>query len=323
MTTMTKPTLVDRYVAVAVKGVPADQREDVAAELRASLDDAIDGLVEQGFTREDAQERACKDLGDPAALAAQYGGRSRFLIGPEYFSEYLLLLKILLSIVPPIIFCVAIVAAVIAGESAGQVIFGAIGVCFQVAVQIAFWVTLSFALMERAGTKPTELSWSPDKLPEIPNRRIGLGETVFSVSTIALAMWGLWYSQDHWLVNGVDGGQVPLVNPATWDFWIPALYVVLFASLLVEIAKYRVGYWTVRLAAVNTVVNAAISVIFIAVWVGGSVLNPAADVSDLVVSISGLLPWFVLIAAFDAGYGWWAVYRQRVELNVDAHTTSG
>ena len=114
-----------------------------------------------------------------------------------------------------------------------------------------------------------------------------------------------------------------MVNPATWDFWIPALYVVLFASLLVEIAKYRVGYWTVRLAAVNTVVNAAISVIFIAVWVGGSVLNPAADVSDLVVSISGLLPWFVLIAAFDAGYGWWAVYRQRVELNVDAHTTSG
>lgn len=322
MTTMAKPTLVDRYVAVAVKGVPAEQREDVAAELRASLDDAIDGLVEQGSNRDDAEEQACKDLGDPAVLAAQYGGRQRFLIGPAYFSEYLLLLKLLLSIVPPIIFCVAIVAAVIAGESAGQVIFGAIGICFQVAVQIAFWVTLSFALMERAGAKPTELSWTPENLPEIPNRRIGLGETVFSVSAIALAMWAMWYSQDHWLVNGVDGGQVPLINPATWDFWIPALYVVLFASLLVEIAKYRVGYWTVGLAAVNTAVNAAISMIFIAVWIGGAVLNPAADVSDLVVSLSGLLPWFILIAVFDAAYGWWVVYRQRVELRVDAQPGS-
>jgi len=322
MTTMTKPTLVDRYVAVAVKGVPAEQRDDVGAELRASLNDAIDGLVDQGLTYDEAQEQACKDLGDPAALAAQYGGRQRFLIGPEYFSEYLLLLKILLSIVPPIIFCVAIVAAAIAGESAGQVIFGAIGVAFQVAVQIAFWVTLSFALMERAGAKPTELSWTPKNLPEIPNRRIGLGETVFSVSTIALAMWALWYAQDHWLVSGVDGGEVPLINPTTWDFWIPALYVVLFASLLVEIAKYRVGYWTVGLATVNTVVNVAISVIFIAVWLGGSVLNPAADVSELVVSLSRLLPWFVLIAVFDAGYGWWAVYRQRVELTIDSHPQS-
>lgn len=313
MTTMTKPTLVDRYVAAVVKGVPATQQADVAAELRASLDDAVDGLVEQGMTQSEAEAQACTDLGDPAELAARYGGRERFLIGPAYFSEYLVLLKTLLLIVLPIIFCVAIVAAALAGESPAAVVFGAVGMVAQVGVQIAFWVTLSFALVQRTGAKPTERSWTPDSLPEIPNRRIGLGETAFAVATITLAMWALWYSQDHWLVAGIDGGQVPLINPAAWDFWIPALYVVLVASLVIEIAKYRVGHWTVRLAAINTVVNAALAAIFIAVWIDGSVLNPAADVSELVVGLVNLVPWFTLVAAFDASCGWLAVYRQRLD----------
>ena len=48
MTTTTNASLTDRYVAAALKGVQADQREDVAAELRGSIADAVDVRTAQG-----------------------------------------------------------------------------------------------------------------------------------------------------------------------------------------------------------------------------------------------------------------------------------
>ena len=70
--TTTNTTMTDRYIAAALKGVRAEQRQDVAAELRGSIADAVDARMAQGDAPEAAELAVLVELGDPIRLAAEY-----------------------------------------------------------------------------------------------------------------------------------------------------------------------------------------------------------------------------------------------------------
>jgi hypothetical protein len=301
-------TLTQRYVDVAVSGVPQSQRDDVAAELRASLADAVDDLTAQGVQPDEAEVRALTDLGDPAALAERFGGRPRHLIGPAYFGHYVKLLRTLLFVVLPIVGVASLIAQALTGASPIEGVLSALGVVFQVGVQIAFWVTVVFAVLERSHTPMPTRAWTLDDLPEVVNRRIGLGETVFGISVLTVLMWAIIWQRDHWLVT-VDGVLVPVLNPAAWSPWIALLLVVLLAMVVLEIVKYRAGRWTLRLATWNTVLNLGFACIVVVLWAQGSLLSPGI----LEAVPGGLLnpvPWIVVaITVFDTAEGWWSLRR--------------
>lgn len=302
-------TLTQRYVHAAVAGLPESQRDDVAQELNTSLADAIDDLVAGGLSREAAERQALDDLGDPAVLAERFGGRPRHLIGPAYFSQYSQLLRTLVLVIVPIVAVASLLAQALAGASPLDAVFSVVGIVFQLVVQLAFWVTLVFAVLERSHTPVPSPSWSPDDLPEIPDRRVGLGETVSGIALLTVLMWAVLWQRDHWLVT-VGGTEVPVLNAQVWSPWLVVLLVVLLASIVLEIVTYRVGHWTVALAAVNTALNAAFAGIVVWLWTGERLLTEG--VSDLVPG--GLLTplvWIVVgIAVFDTVEGWWKALRQ-------------
>ncbi len=302
-------TLTQRYVHAAVAGLPETQRDDVAEELNASVADAIDDLVAGGLTREEAERQALNDLGDPAVLSERFGGRPRHLIGPEYFPQYSQLLRTLLLVVVPIVGAASLLAQAMAGASPVDALLSVVGIVFQLVVQMAFWVTLVFALLERSHTPVPSRSWTPDDLPEVTDRRIGLGETVFGISALTVLMWAILWQRDHWLVT-VDGIEVPVLNPDVWTPWLVVLLVVLLASILLEIVKYRVGQWSVSLAVINTILNAAFAGIVVWLWTADLLLTPG--VADLVPGgLLNPLVWIVVgIAVFDTIEGWWQVLRR-------------
>lgn len=302
-------TLTQRYVNAAVTGLPEPQRDDVAEELRASVADAIDDLVASGLSPQDAEAQALTDLGDPAVLAERFGGRPRHLIGPAYFGQYQQLLRTLLIVVVPIVGVVCLAAQAIAGSAPLSAALNCLGVMFQVGVQIAFWVTVVFALLERTHTPvPTE-KWTPADLPEVVERRVGLGDTVFGIAMLVLAIWAILWQRDHWLVT-VNGVDVPVLNPDVWTPWLVVLLAVLVASVLLAVVTYRVGHWTVPLAVVNTVLNAAFAAIVLGLWAQGTLLTPG--VAELVPSgLLNPLPWIVVgIAVLDTVEAWWQVLRR-------------
>lgn len=302
-------TLTQRYVHAAVAGLPETQRDDVAEELNASVADAIDDLVAGGLTREEAERQALNDLGDPAVLSERFGGRPRHLIGPEYFPQYSQLLRTLLLVVVPIVGAASLLAQAMAGASPVDALLSVVGIVFQLVVQMAFWVTLVFALLERSHTPVPSRSWTPDDLPEVTDRRIGLGETVFGISALTVLMWAILWQRDHWLVT-VGGIEVPVLNPDVWTPWLVVLLVVLLASILLEIVKYRVGQWSVSLAVINTILNAAFAGIVVWLWTADLLLTPG--VADLVPGgLLNPLVWIVVgIAVFDTIEGWWQVLRR-------------
>lgn len=302
-------TLTQRYVQAAVAGVPASQRDDVAEELNASVADAVDDLVMAGLTPQEAEHKALTDLGDPAVLAERFGGRPRHLIGPVYFGQYWQLLRTLLLVVVPIVGAATLLAQGLAAEGPIQAVLTAFGVMFQVGVQIAFWVTVVFVMLERQHTPVPHSEWTPDDLPEQIDRRIGVGDTVFGVAWLIVLMWAMIWQRDHWLVT-VGGAEVPVLNADQWFPWFLVLIGVLVASIALEIVKYRVGRWTVSLAAVNTVLNATFAGVVILLWSAGTLLTPG--VQELVPGgLLNPLPLIVVaIAALDTVSGWWNVFRR-------------
>ncbi len=298
-------TLTQRYVSAAVAGVPDGQRHDVQAELAASVADAVDALVASGLPVDQAERQAITDLGDPAVLAEQFGGRPRHLIGAAYYPAYWQLLKTLELVVVPIVGAATLLAQGLVGTSIIETVLGSVGAMFQVGVQLAFWVTLVFAVLERTHTPVPVREWTPDDLPEPTEQRISLGDTVFGVAMLTVLLWAMIWQRDHWLVD-----SQPVLNPDAWVPWMLLLTVVLLASIVVEIVKYRIGRWTVALAVLNTVLNLVFAGIVVWLWQTGSLFS--TPVTDAVpAALLSALPWIVvLIAAADTVEGWWKLIRQ-------------
>ena len=102
--------LIDRYVGATLRTVPESQRSDIEAELRASIEDALEARMEAGVDADTAKRDVLTEMGDPDRLAAGYTGRPGYLIGPALFFDYKRFLTALLVTVVPIV--VAVVAAV-------------------------------------------------------------------------------------------------------------------------------------------------------------------------------------------------------------------
>ena len=317
--TTTNATMTDRYVAAALKGVHDDQRQDVAAELRGSIADAVDARTAQGDAPEAAERAVLVELGDPMRLAAEYTGRPLYLIGPAFYPDYVRLLRLLLSIVVPIVAVVVGAASAIGGDSPWNVLIAAIGSGFSVGVQLAFWVTLVFALIERSGAQPRSNAseWNLDDLPELPDRRIGLGETVASVTGLSLLIWFLLWQPGYQESLDAGGPSIPILDPALSTFWIPALVAVLLASIALELVKYRRGHWTMPLAAVNTLLNLAFAVPALWLISTDQLLNPEfltavsiGEFAPLVEQVPTVAAWVIaVVCVIDVAEGWWKALR--------------
>ena len=98
--------IFERYIREVTRHLPRRQRQDVAKELRSTLEDSLDGRLESGAGepvtgtgREAAASQVLVDFGPPRELAASYRGGSRHLIGPGLYHDFLSTLKITLLVV--------------------------------------------------------------------------------------------------------------------------------------------------------------------------------------------------------------------------------
>ncbi|MEV4535754.1 permease prefix domain 1-containing protein [Asanoa sp. NPDC049518] len=269
-------SLTERYVAATLRTVPAPRREEIAAELRGSIADMIDDRTAAGEDATAAEREVLTELGDPTQLAARYADRRLQLIGPTYYLAWWRLLKLLLSFVPALVgVIVGLVDATDGSAPAGAIGTG-VGAAIQTAVQIGFWVTLVFALLERTNTKLDLPAWTVDQLPhDRPDRQITLTDAAASIGFLVLVIAYVPLQHFRSFVPARDGdGNLPILDPALWSFWLPFLMVVLVATLGLELAKYRVGRWTLPLVVTNAVLDLAFAIPVIFLVHNDRLLNP-------------------------------------------------
>ncbi|MFF2369973.1 permease prefix domain 1-containing protein [Agromyces sp. NPDC058110] len=272
--------LTDRYLFAATRSLPAAQREELSRDLAERIADTIDARIEAGASTPDTAERdALVELGHPAALAATYSDRPLMLIGPRYYLIWKRLLVFLESFVPVTVAAVAAFGMVIGGAG-WEVIGQAVGIAITVAVQLAFWVTLVFAFIERygasTGTDVDEaLSWTPDQLPQLPEVRRPHRRADLIAALVWLAIAAGFVVWQQFGAVWIDGERtdVPLLDPALWSFWLPYLLVLLALEAAFAVWIYR-SDWNWANAAVNVVLNAAFAIPAVWLFVEGRLLSP-------------------------------------------------
>jgi len=277
-------SLTDRYVAATLRGIPEKQRADVERELRSSIADAVEDRVANGEERVAAETAVLEELGNPTKLAAGMVGRPVYLIGPELFIAYRHILLLLLGIVVPIVGVVQAIVAISGDAGIGQAIGAGILAALSIAIQVAFWVTLAFAIVERvdpatwkdADLKELTAPWTIEHLPDLPSSgAVSVGETAGEIVTLGISIGGLLYLRDWSWVDNASGDPIPLFNPALWDFWFPVIIGVLVLQAVFQIVKLLIGRWTVGLAIVNAGLLSAVAIPFAVLALTGELINPA------------------------------------------------
>jgi hypothetical protein len=267
--------LTDRYLAATLRSVPAPRREEIATELRASIEDMIEGRTAEGRDSATAEREVLTELGNPAQLAARYADRRLQLIGPTYYLAWERLMKLLLSFIPATVGLVVGLLEATAGDNAGGAVGAGIAAALQAVVQISFWVTLVFAVIEWTNTALNLPEWTVDQLPEVrADRQITLTDTAAAIGWLVLVIAYLPLQHFHSFVPASGGDNLPILDPALWSFWLPFLIAVLIATVGLEIAKYRAGRWTWPLVAVNAVLDLAFAVPVVWLLLTDRLLNP-------------------------------------------------
>ncbi|GIG88191.1 permease prefix domain 1-containing protein [Plantactinospora endophytica] len=280
MTTTATSTLTDRYVAATLRRLPARQRTDIERELRASIADAIDERLESGADPTEAETAVLTELGDPDRLAAGYADRPPYLIGPALFVDYTRLLRTLLATVVPAATVGVALLRTVQGDTVTGVLGTALGTAITVAVHIAFWTTLAFAIVERVpsrrhpgGWRPGR--WDPAALPEPPSRRIRYAELVSETAALVLFSSLILLSPVLSIERDADGRPVGVLSPWLWDTGVVYVFVAVAAlSLGFSYAKYYLR-WNLALGIIGTLVNLAAPAMLIWLATTDRMLNPA------------------------------------------------
>lgn len=287
--TTAPPTLTDRYIDAILRHLPARQRADIEKELRASIADALDDRLAAGEDPAAAERAVLTELGDPARLAARYADRPLQLIGPALYPGYRRLLTALLVTIVPAIATVAGTMRALSGGGVPDVAVEVAGAALTTTVHLAFWTTLIFALIERAGMPRPATPWTPDALPTPPSRRTRYAELVTVTVAMVLFTAFILLSPGLGLQRDATGSPIGIFSPWLWETGVVYVFIALVVAMLgVTFAKYYLR-WSVPLAVIGTIVEIACPAMLIWLVLNDRLLNPA----------------FVEAAGWSAEALWW------------------
>jgi len=301
-------TLADRYVLAVTRSVPEKQREDVAAELRASIADQVDARIEAGEPAADAERAVLEGLGDPDALAAGYADRPLYVIGPRYYLTWKRLLKLLLWIVPACAGFAIALGQTLSGAPLGEIIGSTAAGLIGVIVHLCFWVTVVFFVLDRAGVTDALTPWSLDQLPEPRENGARTSDMIASLVFLLLAagaiVWDLFIGFVY-----LDGRWMSVLSPQFWPVGVLLLFAVIAAELVLAIVVWATGRWTMPLAIANTALAVSAASILLTALGRDALLNADAFGVAIASGASADLPQIVstVVGFFVAGICVWDI----------------
>lgn len=271
--------LKERYIYAVTRNLPEDQRDDVSKELFTTIEDMVADRVGNGKSENKNLKDILNDLGHPDKLAEKYSNSKNCLIGPDWFFQYKKVLFIVLKIAPVVVAIITLISNLISGGwNPFAAVINAIGVGINVAIQVVFWVTLIFFMLERVPNSAEELeeSWNLEMLPELPaTSQISRAETIVEIiMSILFGGFILSLQTSYWNDNSQVQTFLSFINPEAFKFWIPAILGVFVIQVLILIAKYILGKWSTPLIIAEVGVNILSTVVLVGWLISGQAISP-------------------------------------------------
>jgi hypothetical protein len=270
----------ERYLAAVLRSIPEPKRTDVERELRSSIEDAIEERVTAGADRTAAERAVLEGLGDPSALAGAYTGRPSYLIGPELFPLYRKFVPRLIAVAVPTAGLVMFGVKLAGGGSMDAAITAGISGAINVAIQIAFWATVTFVFLEWAGPARQARSelvaatgrWTLERLPKVTDGRISVGEAVGEIVTVLISV-GILVFIAGLTTTDIYGAEVPLLSRDFRSVWLPILLALLAMRAVGHLLAYNAGRWTPFLAFTNALLHVTFAVPLVVSALAGWIVN--------------------------------------------------
>ncbi len=257
---------VERYIYAVIKRLPEKQRSDIEKELQGLIEDMLGNRTGDREATDRDIEAVLLELGDPAELADQYRGKKNYLIGPDNFDTYLLVLKIVIAAV-----AFGITVATLIGffvtppASVIEIIAGYFGTLITALFQGFAWVTVVFALIEYfevpIGKEIKTENWSPSNLPMLPDKETAIkpSEAIFGIIFTIIALI-IFNTAEHLIgiytfSEGALSRVIPLFDHDTFRSVLPLLNIMLAIGITKELLKLAIGKWNQSLALGNLVLN--------------------------------------------------------------------
>ena len=329
---------LERYLEAVGRHLRGARRDDIVAELRANLEAQLDDKQAELGRLLTAKEMEdwLKQLGAPLQMAARYQTQ-RYLIGPEMFPIYWLVMERALGWAA-MIYAIVSLVLLATGTPNAQAVVDALVRLPGVLLWVAAWVTLIFALIEYGAARDPQkwqgLAEHAASLPKIDlaqrerARQHGKRKRTFAhavaeaVFGFLFLVWLLLIPQNPWLMMG-PGAALWKASPyalapvwVTFYWWVVAAHAVQLAWLCVELAR---GTWQkkhgLRHAAVKAIELIPLNVLLYAPGRALLVLrNPLRDGAQLGATLSGwnegLHKAILVIAVLVAAQIVWTLVNQ-------------
>lgn len=278
--------LIERYVVEVGRHLPRQQRVDVQTELRSLLQDMVEDRAQTKVEKADEEviTAVLLEMGHPEKVAASYQTRPQYLIGPQLFPIF----KIVVTVVAVVLTAVTLFGVVLSAwnsdafltDVTGSIVRAipdVIGALFSAFGSIA----IVFAILERIIpeselTMDEEEEWDPRKLPAVDNgREMKRGEliagivfgVIFLLLLNAFPQWaGIIVMHDEQLMT------VPLFSANFYANLLPWVNLLLLVSIGVDIYKLRFRWQTRTTLLLDIGVNLFTAVVVYIFMVNGPVL---------------------------------------------------
>ncbi|MVO98321.1 hypothetical protein [Paenibacillus lutrae] len=332
--------MIDRYIYAVTQRLPEQQRAEIKQELQGLIEDMLEERAPAGqASREDA-ESVLQELGHPNALAAQYRGFDRYLIGPLIFDPYLTTLKIVLISVGIALTALFAIEAIVKPQEILEHFTSYLVSLFSAGAQSFCWVTLIFAWIgyrqQQNSTGPDGMNkdWKPADLPPIPDMhtQIKMSEPIAGIIFTVLFTVLCLYSIDLlgiWRVS--DGGRtvIPFLNADVFQGYLPLIWILAALGILKESMSIIVRKRTGKMLALHIMVSVATSVLVCviladpAIWnshfiqqaEAAGILSPGGEGYDTIISMwNRVSEWmitviglFTVLDILSESYKWYRV----------------
>ena len=242
--------LLERYLHEVGRSLPGRNREDILAELRSSLTDSLEGRFGASPTEEQVIE-LLKETGEPRKVAASYSASGQFLVGPDLYPFFRMVVGIVLAaVIGAQLIAFAVDALTGTGIAASWEAW--LGLLSSIPSALGS-VVIVFYILQRVGVKPDlgEKEWDPRKLPEIAtDEKIKRGDHIVGIifGSIFIAILsmperiGVYQS-----LNGPAFTDPVLVQNAYWLIMVLLAGIGLDAYLLWQ-ERWTIGSRVARIA---------------------------------------------------------------------------
>lgn len=276
-------TLIDRYINEVGKNLSGKQREDIQAEIRSLIEDALDDRSQaEGRQPDDEMTLSVlKELGSPEKMAASYQPE-RYLIGPRLYPIFMLVLKIVLAVVfGAALFGFAISVSTNVGltmqDFAKELGKAALGFGSS-AMQMLGSLVVIFAIMQWAwpSLKVSEEDWDPRSLEDIEDedavKRIEVVlETVF---VLIVMFYFNFYAKKAGIVMNNNGTWYTVkVFTETFFHYMPLFNLSWALTVGLNIILLRQGVWSKATRWLSVVLSLFSIIIAIILMSGPAILQ--------------------------------------------------